>query len=179
MEALVFIIAVLLVIGHSLYKDYQASQATKLSNLKHSQQTEERKTYITFNERLTKLGVLNTPLTTPTKTGKQKSFNWPSIQKDTIDYQQYICSKEWNQSKARLTTLSNDNYSCRMCNNSETLEVHHITYANLGNETINDLCTLCSKCHNYTHLMAGNGAKYYPPIKHPSTPNSSSSPSVT
>lgn len=32
---------------------------------------------------------------------------------------------------------------------SERLEVHHITYARAGHELMEDLITLCSRCHDY------------------------------
>jgi len=87
--------------------------------------------------------------------------------KDMIDYQTYIKSSKWKENQARKNVLHSDHYQCRMCGNSDTIEVHHITYKNLGNEHTEDLTTLCRDCHEYTHKMAGKGASYYPPIKAP------------
>ena len=84
---------------------------------------------------------------------------------EVINYHNYITSKRWHLSKARLETLLADNYSCRMCGSDECVEVHHITYANLGNELATDLVTLCRPCHQITHDTAGKGAGKYPPIR--------------
>ena len=89
------------------------------------------------------------------------------LQKEHIDYTVYINSSAWSNSKVRASCLSRGNYMCKMCKSTLELAVHHITYENLGNEDVEDLVTLCSKCHNYTHQRAGRGAKYYPPIKAP------------
>jgi len=82
-----------------------------------------------------------------------------------VDYHNYITSKRWHLSKARLETLLADNHSCRMCGSDECVEVHHITYSNLGNELAIDLVTLCRACHQITHDTAGKGAGHYPPIR--------------
>jgi len=100
-----------------------------------------------------------------------RSWEAPAPTK-SIDYVSYITSTTWRENPSRLQALSNDNYSCRMCGDDLTIQVHHITYANLGNELPEDLAVLCQDCHNHTHLMAGKGAILYPPIKHPSKENS-------
>jgi RRXRR protein/HNH endonuclease len=50
----------------------------------------------------------------------------------------------------RLATLIRDNYSCQECGKTNcVLEVHHITPRRLkGADTLSNLITLCSKCHN-------------------------------
>ena len=88
-------------------------------------------------------------------------------QKERINYDVYIRSTAWANSKVRASCLSRDDYMCQMCKSPWELAVHHITYENLGNENVEDLATLCNKCHNYTHQRAGRGAKHYPPIKAP------------
>ena len=46
-------------------------------------------------------------------------------------YQEYIKSPEWH---------------CR------TMQVHHVTYRNLGHEDVmKDLCTVCGSCHKKLH----------------------------
>ncbi|MBQ6531367.1 MAG: HNH endonuclease [Solobacterium sp.] len=49
-----------------------------------------------------------------------------------------------------------DGYKCVMCgrhiSHCRTMQVHHITYARLGNENVlTDLCTLCGSCHKKIH----------------------------
>lgn len=97
---------------------------------------------------------------------KGTTFKWPSIQKEVIDYNTYISSKEWKTSPARIQTLEDDCYQCRMCGDNQGIAVHHIHYGNLGKELPKDLCSLCYQCHEYTHQMAGNGALNYPPLNH-------------
>lgn len=72
------------------------------------------------------------------------------------DYEQYLCTPEWD--KKRRQRLHIDNGYCQMCNCSGTsynpLTVHHITYKSKGNEDIyRDLVTLCWQCHNAVHRM--------------------------
>lgn len=63
-------------------------------------------------------------------------------------YLNYLLSDEWKQKKKER--LGFDNYTCQICGKrSETeLEVHHRNYDNLYNEKVEDLITLCFKCHN-------------------------------
>ena len=50
----------------------------------------------------------------------------------------------------RIATLMRDDYTCKMCGAKNTkLEAHHITPRKyLGNDSINNLITLCSICHS-------------------------------
>ena len=100
--------------------------------------------------------------------GKRKSKWKVPEASPTIDYEKYILSLKWRTSQARQKTISLDNFSCRMCGAKYPLHVHHISYKNLGKETLEDLVTLCEVCHEYTHKMAGKGAREYPPLKAPS-----------
>ena len=102
----------------------------------------------------------------PYKPRKVK-FAWDNatLSQSYIEYDGYINSPLWKDSIARLAALQADKYSCRMCNSSDRLEVHHISYDNLAHELPEDLATLCHDCHKYTHKMAGKGAKTYPPLK--------------
>ena len=74
------------------------------------------------------------------------------------EYRRYIRSPEWEKKKAERMRI--DNYSCVMCGRSQkhcrTLQVHHITYKNLGHEDVyTDLCTVCGSC--YTTIMTESG----------------------
>lgn len=55
--------------------------------------------------------------------------------------------------KEREEILERDNYMCRLCSSSDSLEIHHIIpVANGGGKYSNNLCTLCSSCHfNVAH----------------------------
>lgn len=70
------------------------------------------------------------------------------------EYDKYLCSDAWR--KKRDLALERDNHRCRLCNNSKGLQVHHRTYEStwengLGNEPIEDLTTLCRRCHDKFH----------------------------
>jgi len=66
------------------------------------------------------------------------------------DYKEYLLSKKW--SWYRIKILKRDNFQCSECESKENLNVHHLTYRNLGNEQMKDLITLCNKCHKKAHF---------------------------
>ena len=41
--------------------------------------------------------------------------------------------------------------SSRLCNGTEGLDVHHRTYDRVGAEELDDLTTLCDRCHTLFH----------------------------
>ena len=55
----------------------------------------------------------------------------------------------------KIERLKVDNYKCKVCNSPvtfDTSECVHITYTNLGSESIEDVITVCKVCtskHNY------------------------------
>jgi hypothetical protein len=62
------------------------------------------------------------------------------------EYAEYLKSAEW-QAK-RNERLRVDNYTCQRCGGKRNLQVHHLTYANIGHEDVhNDLITMCKDCH--------------------------------
>lgn len=68
-------------------------------------------------------------------------------------YKKYMKSEEWEQKKQERIAIDN---CCVMCqrplNKIRSLQVHHITYQNLGHENVlTDLCTLCGTCHKKIH----------------------------
>ncbi len=65
--------------------------------------------------------------------------------KDSSEYKTYIESKEWQDIRKRI--FRRDNYKCQICGSCKNLQVHHITYENMGQEKDADLVTLCEKCH--------------------------------
>lgn len=63
-----------------------------------------------------------------------------------FDYFSYIESDEWRE-RAR-SIRERDGYRCQICGADDTpLEVHHLTYDNLGQELDEDLITVCHSCH--------------------------------
>lgn len=63
-------------------------------------------------------------------------------------YTKYLESDEWKSKRARV--LIRDEYKCtikRGCCTKHATEVHHLTYANVGNEPLEDLTSACHNCH--------------------------------
>ena len=68
---------------------------------------------------------------------------------------QYLKSDRW-QSKRRFT-LARDHYTCQSCGiDGVPLEIHHISYANYGDENPEDLVSLCRHCHQSIHDKLGH-----------------------
>ena len=67
---------------------------------------------------------------------------------------QYLKSPEWNQK--RIERLDLDNYTCQLCHLDDlALDVHHIRYVNIPNESLKDLRSLCRTCHESLHKEFG------------------------
>lgn len=69
-------------------------------------------------------------------------------------YQEYIRSEAWREKAQERMRV--DHYRCVMCGRSvdrcKSLQVHHVTYRNLGHEDVmKDLCTVCGSCHQKLH----------------------------
>ena len=67
-----------------------------------------------------------------------------------MNYQQYIKSGKWRRRKARYLKTHR---VCSYCYSVNNLTVHHRDYKNFGNETQEDLQTLCIDCHNVVHHL--------------------------
>ena len=68
---------------------------------------------------------------------------------DKPTYHEYMKSPEWKAK--REERLKHDKYQCQLCHTAINLVVHHLTYDRLGDEDLNDLVTLCKKCHEKVH----------------------------
>lgn len=68
-------------------------------------------------------------------------------------YKAYMKSQKWEQLREQRKRM--DGFKCALCGISEyqtKLEVHHVSYANLGHEDVgNDLVTVCDRCHVLLH----------------------------
>lgn len=68
------------------------------------------------------------------------------------EYIAYIQSKEWFE--LRRARLELDIFTCFVCGLSPDdccLQAHHLTYERVGNELMEDLVTLCVRCHAEIH----------------------------
>lgn len=66
-------------------------------------------------------------------------------------YVEYLSSIEWKSKREQI--LVRDNYTCQDCKIKPAEEVHHKTYDNLFNEPLEDLISLCKKCHTEIHKV--------------------------
>jgi 5-methylcytosine-specific restriction endonuclease McrA len=68
-------------------------------------------------------------------------------------YNAYLNSSEWKEKRAERLAI--DSWHCSNCDKHEsevTLQVHHLTYKNVGDENVvDDLVTLCIDCHQKQH----------------------------
>lgn len=65
-------------------------------------------------------------------------------------YKNYLKSSHWKTLKK--LTFQRDNYRCIKCNSTNNLRGHHIRYKTVLTDcTINDIQTLCCKCHDKLH----------------------------
>jgi len=78
------------------------------------------------------------------------------------DKLKYLASPKWQQLKMQVKLR--DSFHCKKCNAKHSLEVHHITYQNLGDEPLEDLVTLCRTCHGKLHEELGYARSGYYPI---------------
>lgn len=71
--------------------------------------------------------------------------------------EEYLKSDHWKN--LRYCKLQQVCY-CEMCDNTSTLDVHHINYKNLYDVELEDLMVLCRKCHVKVHDDAPNVSKW-------------------
>ncbi len=72
-------------------------------------------------------------------------------------YKQYMQSEKWFEKRRQRLWV--DEYRCTMCGKTSDqvkLQVHHVTYARLGDENVlTDLACLCDQCHRRIHRFYG------------------------
>lgn len=64
-------------------------------------------------------------------------------------YLSHLQSNYWRS--IRLQVLERDEWLCQSCKQTKAIDVHHLTYKNLGNEELNDLISYCRPCHDEVH----------------------------
>lgn len=68
------------------------------------------------------------------------------------EYNSHIKSRKWK--KLRYERLELDCFKCFACGEDNRLQMHHTNYENFGNETLDDIVTLCESCHIEVHKMS-------------------------
>ena len=72
------------------------------------------------------------------------------------NYAAYMTSPEWAEVKRRYrASLRPQN--CGLCDTSEDLHLHHLTYERVGQEELADLVALCAPCHRMLHALERRG----------------------
>ena len=69
-------------------------------------------------------------------------------------YSEYLNSWEWRNKRIEILKL--DGKKCTVCDATQkdaTLQVHHISYQNVGDENTDDLVTMCESCHKHVHSV--------------------------
>jgi hypothetical protein len=64
-------------------------------------------------------------------------------------YGRYLRSEAWAGRRAQV--LERARGRCERCGEGAPVEVHHLTYARLGHERLEDLAALCADCHRGAH----------------------------
>lgn len=71
----------------------------------------------------------------------------------TAERNAYLLSPQW---KALRQQVIQRDQVCQLTGATDNLEVHHITYDNLGNEYLEDLVLLSRKAHQFIHDYYGS-----------------------
>jgi 5-methylcytosine-specific restriction endonuclease McrA len=66
-----------------------------------------------------------------------------------MPYHEYLLTDEWQETRQRA--LVRAGFRCQTCYARDRLNVHHRTYARLGEESEGDLTVLCEPCHAAIH----------------------------
>jgi 5-methylcytosine-specific restriction endonuclease McrA len=64
-------------------------------------------------------------------------------------YQDYLQSSLWIDKAIFFRELKGN--KCERCGSTQNLNVHHLSYENVGNEHQKDLILLCKGCHEKEH----------------------------
>ena len=78
---------------------------------------------------------------------KLKMNGWKALGFET--YSDYLNSVFWKDKREHIIeTFGN---KCSNCEAKMGLQVHHLSYANVGNEQLEDVIVLCRSCHYKLH----------------------------
>lgn len=68
-------------------------------------------------------------------------------------YTEYLASAAWIQKRGRIMDRDNEQCPC----GSRATQIHHLTYARIGQEHDSDLRAVCDQCHDKIHQIKDNG----------------------
>lgn len=69
-----------------------------------------------------------------------------------VDYKQYLASREWSLLREQVRERSGG--ACERCWHGDQQAVHHMTYENVGHESLDELLAVCRACHEW---LSGKG----------------------
>ena len=67
--------------------------------------------------------------------------------------ERYYRSDKWKLLKFKRMSIKGSN--CELCNSTDNIELHHLTYERLTNEHLSDVILLCRNCHQKQHDYYG------------------------
>lgn len=68
-------------------------------------------------------------------------------------YRHYLKSLHWQGT--RLLMANAPKSKCAFCGSSKSINIHHLHYKTVGNESSKDLRRLCRECHTLWHAKFG------------------------
>ena len=70
-------------------------------------------------------------------------------------YKDYLNSEHWKsiKNKKHAANYRGKAHHCAVCEDTSRLEVHHLTYKNIGKESLKTLRLLCTECHKILHSL--------------------------
>jgi hypothetical protein len=66
-----------------------------------------------------------------------------------MNYRAYIRSEAWRRKRTEVIRRARG--MCERCGRWPIVNVHHLSYARLGDEPLTDLIGACSRCHRELH----------------------------
>lgn len=73
----------------------------------------------------------------------------------TEEYSTYLHSEAWQRKRAQRLAISQ--YRCAACTDRRAIDVHHLTYARIFNEDMEDLLPLCRVHHDVAEELIHGG----------------------
>lgn len=80
---------------------------------------------------------------------------WKYLNLNHLTYKEYLQSSHWIKIANKFKKDK-----CEICNSDANLNLHHLSYKNMGRETLKDVCTLCIRCHKSSHYGYRGGRLY-------------------
>lgn len=76
-------------------------------------------------------------------------MDWRDLEDGKEKRNLYYCSREWAELREAVRERAGNR--CERCKTGPMDNCHHLTYARLYNERLEDLQAICEPCHQFTH----------------------------